>query len=203
MFRSVVARLALLLLFLQTSIQTNIEYFDTPLAVNAHIFQKCRFLQSGDCCVPVDLLLPDARREVFRPFKVVFEYFERNALYVFAGEDSTSTCRGRSVFGYKDLSKQLWVKEFVARRNQRFTGALFTQEQGPVPVGRIRFPWSITYNNVLYYQSPRDPLFYADIERRQFLRAAPQFGESFHPHCLFLPFQRRSADFAMQMWRSR
>ncbi|KAI4178213.1 MAG: hypothetical protein LQ346_007526 [Caloplaca aetnensis] len=175
MFLSVVARLALLLLLLQTSIQTNIEYFDTPLAVDAHIFQKCRFLQSGDCCVPVDLLLPQDRRVVFRPFKVVFEYFEKNALYVFAGEGSTTACRGPSVYGYKDPSSQLRVKEFVTRSNQRFTGALFTQGQGSVPVGSIRLPWSITYNNVMYYQSPRDSMFYADIEGRQFLRAAPQF----------------------------
>ncbi|KAL8899582.1 MAG: hypothetical protein Q9207_006118 [Kuettlingeria erythrocarpa] len=175
MFRSVVARLALLLLFSQNSVQSNIEYFDTPLAADAHIFQKCRFLRSGDCCVPVDLLLPNAKREVFRPFKVVFEYFGKSALYVFAGEDNTSTCHGHSVYGYKDPSSQLYVKEFVARRNQKFTGAQFTKEQGPVPVGRIRFPWSITYNNILYYQSSRDSAFYADIEGRRFLRAAPQF----------------------------
>lgn len=174
------ARLALLLLLFQPSIQTNIEYFDTPLAEDAHILQKCRFLQSGDCCVPVDLLiLPNNQRETFRPFKVVFEYFEKSALYVFAGEDETSACGGPSVYGYKDPTSQLLVKGFVARTNQWFSGALFAQDRGPLPVGRIRLPWSITFRSVMYYQSSTHPLLYRDLQHRQFLQAVPQFSERF------------------------
>ncbi|KAL8754892.1 MAG: hypothetical protein Q9184_004973 [Pyrenodesmia sp. 2 TL-2023] len=176
MFCRVVAPLALLLLFFQPSIQTNIEYFDTPIADDAHIFQKCRFLLSGDCCVPVDLLLPNNQREHFRPFKVVFEYFGKNALYVFAGEDGTSPCGSPSVYGYKDPSSQLYKKDFVARTNQRFSGALFAQNAEPSPVGRIRLPWSITYQKVIYYQLATDSLFYADQQQRQFIRAVPQFS---------------------------
>ncbi|KAL8930426.1 MAG: hypothetical protein Q9208_000610 [Pyrenodesmia sp. 3 TL-2023] len=173
----IVARLALLLLLFQPSIQTNIEYFDTPRPEDAHILQKCRFLQSGDCCVPVDLLiLPHNRRETFRPFKVVFEYFEKSALYVFAGEDETSACGGPSVYGYKDPTSQLHVKGFVARTNQWFSGALFAQDRGPMPVGRIRLPWSITFRSVMYYQSSTHPLLYRDLQHRQFIQAVPQFS---------------------------
>lgn len=108
---------------------------------------------------------------------------------MFAGEDGTSPCGGPSVYGYKDPSSQLYVKDFVARMNQRFSGALFAQDAGPSPVGRIRLPWSITFQRVVYYQSAVDSLFYADQQQRQFLRAVPQFSERFPSY--LLRFQRR------------
>lgn len=178
MFHSVIARLCLLLLFFQVSISTNIEYFDTPLSEHSHIFQKCRFLRPGDCCVPVDLVLPNTRRENFRPYKIVFEYFSRSAIYVFADLGKTSACGGPSVNSYKDPSAQLNVKEFVARANQKFSGAMFTQDDRPIPVDRIRYPWSITFEDTMYYQSATDPLFYADLRGRRWIHAVPQFGKS-------------------------
>ncbi|KAI4160100.1 MAG: hypothetical protein L6R39_000255 [Caloplaca ligustica] len=175
MFPIIVARLSLLFLFLQITVQTNIEFFDTPLAEDAHIFQKCRFFRSGDCCVPVDLIFPSTgRRVTFRPYKVVFEYFSKNALFVFANADNKSACGGPSVDAYVDPAAQSFVKGFVAQPDQRFSGAMFTQPNGPLPPGRIQYPWSIRFQNVEYYRSDADPLFYADLSGRRFLRAVPQ-----------------------------
>lgn len=167
-----------LLLFLQITHQTNIEYHDGPSPEHAHILQKCRFLGSGDCCVPVDLIPPNSNRLRFRPYKIVFEYFSKNALYVFANADDKSACNGPSVDGYKDPAAQSYVKDFVAKSDQKFSGALFTEDGGLVRVGQIRYPWSITYGNVLYYQVPSNPLFYVDASRRYFLRAIVQFRRS-------------------------
>ncbi|KAL9012795.1 MAG: hypothetical protein Q9173_002470 [Seirophora scorigena] len=174
MFQLIVTRLCLLLLFLQLTIQTNIEFFDGVNPERANIFQTCRFLTSGDCCVPVDLVLPDSRRVNFRPYKVVFEYFSKNAVYVFANEGGKAACGGPSVDAYVDPTAQLFVKDFIARPDQQISGAMFTQSRETVPLGTIRYPWSIVFANVKYYQSHADPLFYADIHTRRWIRVRPQ-----------------------------
>ncbi|KAL8996070.1 MAG: hypothetical protein Q9188_006655 [Gyalolechia gomerana] len=127
-----IVQLWFLLLFLQITHQTNIEYHDGPSPEHAHILQKCRFLGSGDCCVPVDLIPPNSNRVRFRPYKIVFEYFSKNALYVFADADDKSACNGPSVDGYKDPAAQSYVKDFVAKPDQKFSGALFTEDGGLV-----------------------------------------------------------------------
>ncbi|KAL8646156.1 MAG: hypothetical protein Q9210_006298, partial [Variospora velana] len=175
MFQPVLARLCLLLLLLgRLTVQTNIEYFDTANPEYAHIFQKCRFLTSGDCCVPVDLILSGSRREFFRPYKVVFEYFSKNAVYVFANAEGKAACGGPSVDAYVDPTAQLFVKDFVAPADQKISGAMFTESKEDVPLGTIRYPWSIIFENVQYYQSHADPFFYADINTRRWFRVSPQ-----------------------------
>ncbi|KAL9061439.1 MAG: hypothetical protein Q9206_000524 [Seirophora lacunosa] len=184
MFQLIVTRLCLLLLFLQSTIQTNIEFLDALTPERAHIFETCRFLKSGDCCVPVDLILPDSRRVNFRPDKVVFEYFSKNAVYVFANAGGEAACGGPSVDAYVDPSAQLFMKDFVARPDQKISGAMFTQSREAVPLGTIRYPWSIIFGSVQYYQSHADPLYYADIHTRRWIRARPQvckFLPSLHP----------------------
>lgn len=177
MFQPIFVRLFLLLFSFQLTHQTNIEFYDTPLPEYARVFQKCRFLESGDCCVPVDFILSHSNIKSFTPYKIVFEYFAKNALFVFADAENMSACRGPSVDGYRDPAAQLNVKDFVARPGQKFSGAMFTQTGGDIHVGRIRFPWSIAYEDIIYYQSPSNPLFYADVSGRYFLRAIPQFGK--------------------------
>ncbi|KAL8937645.1 MAG: hypothetical protein Q9211_003579 [Gyalolechia sp. 1 TL-2023] len=168
-----------LFLLTQLTRATNVEYQDGPSSLDhhAHIVQKCRALGSGDCCVPVDLIPPRSNRVPFRPSKVVFEYFSTDALYVFAAADDQAPCDGPSVDGYKDPAAQRYVKDFVARPHQRFSGALVAAGGEVVRAGRIRYPGSISYRNIVYYQVPADPLFYVDATRRFFLRATPQFGQ--------------------------
>ncbi|KAI4170909.1 MAG: hypothetical protein LQ343_004673 [Gyalolechia ehrenbergii] len=55
-----------------------------------------------------------------------------NALYVFANADDKSACNGPSVDGYKDPAAQSYVKDFVAKSDQKFSGALFTEDGGLV-----------------------------------------------------------------------
>ncbi|KAI4286445.1 MAG: hypothetical protein L6R35_004298 [Caloplaca aegaea] len=181
MSQPVVARLFLLLLsfVLHLTVQgTNIEFFDTADPEHARIFQKCRFLNSGDCCVPVDLIFPppDSRREFFRPYKVVFEYLSKDAVYVFANAQGKAACGGPSVYAYVDPTAQLNVKDFVVRPDQKISGAMFTESKEDVPMGLIRYPWSITFQNVRYYQSRADPLSYVDIYSGRGFRARPQVG---------------------------
>ncbi|KAL8969249.1 MAG: hypothetical protein Q9197_004441 [Variospora fuerteventurae] len=178
MSQPVVARLCLplLLFFVHLTVQTNIEFFDTADPENAHIFQKCRFLKSGDCCVPVDLIFSHTRREFFRPYKVVFEYLSKDAVYVFANSQGKAACGGPSVYAYVDPTAQLNVKDFVARPDQKISGAMFTESKGDAPLGPIRYPWSITFQNVQYYQSRADPLNYVDIYSGRGFRARPQVG---------------------------
>ena len=176
MLQHILIRLGFLLCFFRLTLQTNIEFFDTASPEHAHIFQKCRFLNSGDCCVPVDFILPNSNRQRFTPYRIVFEYFSKNALFVYAGAGSAPACSGPSVDGYIDPSAQLNVKDFISRPGQRFSGAMFTQTGGISRIGNVRYPWSIEYKNVLYYQSPSNPLFYSDRSARHFLRAIPQDG---------------------------
>lgn len=165
----------LLISFLHFSHQTNIVYHDGPSPEHAHILQTCRFIESGDCCVPVDLVPPHSNRVVFRPNKIEFEYFSKNSLYVFAGAENRHACSGPSVDGYQDRAAQSYVKDFVARPGQKFSGALFTENEGLIRAGQVRFPWSIRYGDILYYHVPANPLFYVDASRRYILRALPQF----------------------------
>ncbi|KAL8851532.1 MAG: hypothetical protein Q9221_003551 [Calogaya cf. arnoldii] len=117
------------LLFLTTTAQTNIEYWDSDTIdpLEAHILQKCRFLSGGECCVPVDLAFPQTRRfERFLPYKIVFEYISTDRLYVFANQPA---CRGPPVgFYQRDPNPRRpaeYVKDFVRRPDWRWTGALF------------------------------------------------------------------------------
>lgn len=168
----------LLLIFLHPSHQTNIEYHDGPTREHSHIVQTCRFIHSGDCCVPVDLLPPQSDRVVFQPYKIVFEYFSKNSLYVFADAENRRACNGPSVDAYRDRAAQGYFKDFVARPGRRFSGALFTEQDGLIRAGQIKYPWSIRYQDTLYYQLASTPLVYTDAYRRSFLHVIPQFGRS-------------------------
>ena len=128
------AFISAILLFVQTTSQTNIEYWDTDTIdpVEANILQKFRFLSGGECCVPVDLSFSlTGRRERFVPYKIVFEYFAHNQLYVFANAENRPACRGPPVGFYQsDGSRRSreYVKDFVRRPAQRWSGALFFPE---------------------------------------------------------------------------
>lgn len=132
MYHSVLAHLLLILLFSHLTIQTNIEYWDSHTVdpTEAHILQKFRFLSGGECCVPVDLAFPETGRvERFLPYKIVFEYFSKDLLFVFANANNEPACRGPPVGFYQqdDRSRRPTehVKDFVRTPNQRWTGALF------------------------------------------------------------------------------
>ncbi|KAL9606482.1 MAG: hypothetical protein Q9179_000347 [Wetmoreana sp. 5 TL-2023] len=197
MFRPITTHLYLFLLLLKLTNQTHIEFHDRPgeHPPDAHIMQKFRWLSGGECCVPVDLILAGGVEEKFRPVRVVFEYFARSALFVFAYADDQPACLGPSVDGYKDPSAQLLVKDFIARPHQKWSGAMFTLD-GPGPVltshrnetqrdavttnhiGKIVFPWTITYEGVIHYQEEPDSLEYVDSRRRSHIRGVPQFTPS-------------------------
>ncbi|KAL8657429.1 MAG: hypothetical protein Q9226_001922 [Calogaya cf. arnoldii] len=119
----------LLLLHFTLTTSTNIEYWDTDTIdqFEAHILQKFRFLSGGECCVPVDLAFPQTGRfERFLPYKIVFEYFSTDGLYVFANRPA---CQGPPVAFYQRHRNPRrpaeYVKDFIRRPDWRWTGALF------------------------------------------------------------------------------
>ncbi|CAO1597537.1 hypothetical protein XANCAGTX0491_001344 [Xanthoria calcicola] len=137
MYHSVLAHLPLLLLFCSLTIQTNIEYWDSDTVdpTEAHIVQNFRFLSGGECCVPVDLALSQTGRiERFLPYKIVFEYFSTDVLFVFANANDEPACRGPPVGFYQqdDRSRRPteYVKNFVRTPTQRWTGATFWPVSG-------------------------------------------------------------------------
>ncbi|KAL8687312.1 MAG: hypothetical protein Q9218_006479 [Villophora microphyllina] len=174
--------LARVFLLLKPTNQTQIEYHDgiTPAGHEPHIVQTFRYLTGGECCVPLDLVFRNGERETFTPYRVIFEYFGNNALFVFAYGENKPACSGPSVDGYKDPGKSSYVKDFVARPQQKFSGAMFTLGgSGPLSataegngtlganetvldkaVGHIVYPWSITYQGLTYYQKHAGSLEY-------------------------------------------
>ena len=132
MYLPLLAHISFILLFMQLTCQTNIEYWDSDTVdpIQANVLQKFRFLTGGECCVPVDLSFPlTGRRERFVPYKIVFEYFALNQLYVFANADNRPACRGPPVgFYQRDATSsppREYVKNFIRRPTQRWSGALF------------------------------------------------------------------------------
>lgn len=132
MYHSLLAHLSLILLLSHLTVQTNIEYWDSDTVdpTEAHIIQKFRFLSGGECCVPVDLAFPQTGRiERFLPYKIVFEYFSKDLLFVYANANNEPACRGPPVGFYQQDDRPQrpteLVKDFVRTPNQRWTGALF------------------------------------------------------------------------------
>ncbi|KAI4228039.1 MAG: hypothetical protein L6R36_001973 [Xanthoria steineri] len=137
MYHSLLAHLPLLLLFSNLAIQTNIEYWDSDTVdpSEAHIVQQFRFLSGGECCVPVDLAIPQTGRiERFLPYKIVFEYFSTDVLFVFANANNEPACRGPPVGFYQQDDRPRrpveYVKDFVRTPTQRWTGATFLPVRG-------------------------------------------------------------------------
>ena len=185
------------------SSQTNIEYWDSMAIdpIEAHIIQRFRNPSGGECCVPVDLSFPRrGRKESFIPYRVVFERFANDQLYVFANAAGQPACRGPAAgFYQQDDGPQRSVKDFRARPTQRWSGALFlpwpdnTEMSSPTHVNEtesksvesdprpgsdtIRYPWSISYRGLIHYAVPPGSLNYVDINRRSHIRGVPQFGE--------------------------